>query len=111
MGNYAEYQNPAHNMVLQLLQDGGIIELVLVGILWIRIFRRIWMVRREAWALVALTASMLASTIASAIFYPTLSTGWYLGLYFVAMHLMGSPSMSMEVSSENARNNRSFGKN
>lgn len=88
MGNYVEYRNAAHNMMLKLLQDGGIIELVWIGILWIRIFRRIWAVRREAWTMVALTASMLTSVFTSAIFYPTLATGWYLGLYFVSLHIM-----------------------
>jgi O-antigen ligase len=88
MGNYVEYQNAAHNMVLQFLQDGGTIELVLVGTLWIRIFRRIWMVRREAWAMVALTAGMFTSFFTSTIFYPNLASGWYLGLYFVTMHIM-----------------------
>jgi hypothetical protein len=75
-------------MMLRLLQDGGIIELVLISILWIRIFGRIWAVRREAWVMVALTAGMLTSVFTSAIFYPTLATGWYLGLYFVSLHIM-----------------------
>jgi hypothetical protein len=88
MGNYVEYENAAHNMLLQLLQDGGIIELILISILWIRIFRRIWASRQEAWTLVSLTVAMLTSVFTSAIFYPNLATGWYLGLYFVTMHLV-----------------------
>ncbi len=88
MGNYVEYRNAAHNMFLQFLQDGGIIELVLASILWIRIFRRIWAERREAWAMVALTAGMLTSFFTSAIFYPNLASGWYLGLYFIVIHIM-----------------------
>lgn len=94
IGNYVEFNNSAHNMLLQLLEDGGLIELVLVGVLWARIFGRIWRRRWEAWAMVSLTIGMLTSALTSAIFYPNLSTGWYLGLFFVAMHIVPSVSQS-----------------
>jgi len=87
MGNYVEYQNAAHNMLLKLLQDGGIIEIVVIGGLWLRIFRRIWSHRQKSWSIIALTAAMLTSTLTAAIFYPALSTGWYLGLYFIVLHI------------------------
>lgn len=87
MGNYVEYRNSAHNMFLQFIQDGGILELIVMCVLWTRILSRIWRARREAWILVAVTFSMLTSVFTSAIFYPNLSTGWYLGLYFVIMHI------------------------
>jgi O-antigen ligase len=88
IGNYVEYEAASHNMVLRLIQDGGLIELVLVGFLWIRIFRRVWAARHRAWASVALTAGMLTSALTSEIFYPTLSTGWYLGLYVITLQLL-----------------------
>jgi len=87
IGNYAEYKNAAHSMILQLLQDGGLIMLVIVGWLWCRIFRRIWAAKKRSWQMVALTAGLLSSALTSGIFYPNLATGWYLGFYFVAMHV------------------------
>jgi hypothetical protein len=88
MGNYVEYNNSAHNMFLQYLQDGGIILLICCSALWIRIVYRIWHIRDRAWSLWALTLAMLSSIFTSTIFYPSLSTGWYLGLYFVTMHIL-----------------------
>jgi len=93
LGNYVEYRAASHNMVLRLIQDGGFIELLLVGFLWIRVFRRVWGARREAWPVVALTTALLTSVYTSAIFYPTLATGWYLGLFFVALHVMEQSSL------------------
>jgi hypothetical protein len=86
MGNYAEFRNAAHSMPLQLLQDGGLLHLVGFGILWGRIFFRIWRRRKLAWPLVAVTAALLSSSLTSGVFYPNLATGWYLGLYFVMLH-------------------------
>jgi len=87
IGNYAEHRNPAHSMVLQLLQDGGLIMLMIVSWLWFRIFQRIWAAKKRSWQMVALTAGLLSSALTSGIFYPNLATGWYLGFYFVAMHV------------------------
>jgi len=87
IGNYAEFKNAAHNMVLQLLQDGGMVMLVGVTWIWIRMFRRVWNSRHRSWHLVALTAGLLSSAFTSGIFYPNLATGWYLGFYFVSMHV------------------------
>jgi hypothetical protein len=87
IGNYAEYKNSAHNMVFQLLQDGGFVMLWAVSWLWFRIFRRIWRARQRSWNMVALTAGLLSSALTSGIFYPNLATGWYLGFYFVTMHI------------------------
>ncbi|MBP1695436.1 MAG: hypothetical protein H6Q41_624 [Deltaproteobacteria bacterium] len=87
LGNYVEHRNAAHNMVLQLLQDGGFIFLFLMSLLWVRIFRRVWIIRKDAWAMLALTAGLLSSSLTSGILYPNLATGWYLGLYFVVFHI------------------------
>jgi O-antigen ligase len=90
LGNYTEFKNAAHNMFLQFLQDGGLLELFCFSLLSLRIFRRIWVVRQEAWIFISLSGGMLTSFLTSAIFYPTLSTGWYLGLYFVVLHVLTS---------------------
>ena len=87
IGNYAEFKNAAHNMVLQLLQDGGVVLLVGVTWVWISVFRRVWHARHRSWHLVALTAGLLSSAFTSGIFYPNLASGWYLGFYFVSMHV------------------------
>jgi hypothetical protein len=50
-------------------------------------FRRLWRIRDQAWPLVAATAALLTSLMTSEVFYPTLATGWYLGLYFVSLHI------------------------
>lgn len=88
LGNYTEFKNAAHNMFLQFLQDGGLLELFCFSLLSLRIFRRIWVVRQEAWTFISLSGGMLTSFLTSAIFYPTLGTGWYLGLYFVVLHVL-----------------------
>jgi hypothetical protein len=88
IGNYVEYKNAAHNMPLQFLQDGGLLLLIFCGFLWIRIFSRIWHARHKSWVLLSVTVSMFTSVLTSAIFYPNLATGWYLGFYFVSMHIM-----------------------
>jgi O-antigen ligase/polysaccharide polymerase Wzy-like membrane protein len=88
IGNYVEYDNAAHNMPLQFLQDGGIVLFIYATLLWLRIFSRIWQYRQQSWVIISLTVAMFTSVFTSAIFYPNLATGWYLGLYFVAMHIM-----------------------
>lgn len=90
IGNYAEFGNAAHNMVLQFLQDGGLVFLCLVTALWVRVWRRLWAIRQRAWASVALFIGLLASSMTSGIFYPNLATGWYLGLFFVILHIQAA---------------------
>lgn len=101
VGNYVEFENASHNMFLRLLQDGGLIELIVVGLLWLGIFRRIWSARRTAWTLSALLIGLLSSIFTSDILAPTLATGWYLGLFFVSIHIL---TFSSET--ENSANSR-----
>ena len=88
VGNYVEYRNAAHNMVLGLMQDGGFVALFFVGALWIRLLKRIWRMRGRSWPLVAVTAGLLSSSMTSAILMPNLATGWYLGFFFVCFYIM-----------------------
>lgn len=91
IGNYTEKNNAAHNMFLLFLQEGGFLELVFFGVLWIKIFKRIWVAKKKSWVMVALSGGMLTSIMTSAVFYPTLGTGWYLGLYFISFKVLISP--------------------
>jgi hypothetical protein len=87
VGNYAEHNNAAHSMPLSLLQDGGVILLFLVTFTWLRIFRRVWRTRTPGMVAVALTGAFLASSLTANIFTPNLSSGWYLGMYYVMLHI------------------------
>jgi hypothetical protein len=102
LGNWAEFENAAHNMFLQFLQDGGLFELLCFSLLWLRILRRIWTACQEAWVFIALSAGMLTSFLTSAIFYPTLGTGWYLCLYFIVLHTLSTKPI--EVAAIGRRN-------
>ena len=94
IGNYVEFRNAAHNMILQMMQDGGVIALVVVTSCYAGMFSRLWRYRSIAWPLVATTAGMLTSVMTSAILYPNLATGWYLGLYFVSLHVAVSGNVA-----------------
>jgi len=87
LGNYVEFRNSAHNMFLQMAQDGGLIFVFLISACWIGIFRNVWAHKHRSWAMVALTAGLLSSVMTSGIFYPNLATGWYLGTYFICLHI------------------------
>lgn len=87
MGNFMDYKNNAHNMILLLLQDGGLVFLIAVTAIWVAIFDRLWRMRKRAWPSVALFFGLLSSSMTSAIFYPNLATGWYLGLFFITLHI------------------------
>jgi O-antigen ligase len=87
IGNYVEFRNAAHNMFLQMMQLGGLIAVLIMTTCYVLIFRRLWQHRHVAWPVVATTAGMLSSVLTSAIFYPNLATGWYLGLYFICFHI------------------------
>jgi O-antigen ligase len=87
IGSYVKYGGASHNMILQLLLEGGMVALLLYVICYGAMFRQLWRSRGQAWALVAVTAALLTSLMTSEVFYPTLATGWYLGLYFVSLHI------------------------
>jgi hypothetical protein len=84
-----------HSMLFSLLFSGGVIALLVYAIAYAGIFRWVWRHRHTAWPMVAVTAGMLTSTLTSGIFGASLATGWYLGLYFVCLHIAASsPSAS-----------------
>ena len=87
IGSYVEYGGASHNMFLQLLLEGGLAALLLYIICYGAMFRHLWRIRDRAWAMVAVTAALLTSLMTSEMFYPTLATGWYLGLYFVSLDI------------------------
>ena len=87
IGSYVKYGGASHNMILQLLLEGGMVALLLYIICYGAMFRHLWRIRDQAWAMVAVTAALLTSLMTSEVFYPTLATGWYLGLYFVSLHV------------------------
>jgi hypothetical protein len=87
LGSYVEYGGASHNMILQLLLEGGVIALLLYVTCYGAMFRRLWIIRDRAWPLVAATVALLTSLMTSEVFYPTLATGWYLGLYFVSLQV------------------------
>jgi O-antigen ligase len=87
IGSYVEYGGASHNMVLQLLLEGGLAALLLYIMCYGAMFRHLWRIRDRAWAMVAVTAALLTSLMTSEMFYPTLATGWYLGLYFVSLNI------------------------
>jgi len=87
IGSYVKYGGASHNMILQLLLEGGVVALLLYIICYGAMFRHLWRIREQAWAMVAVTAALLTSLMTSEVFYPTLATGWYLGLYFVSLHI------------------------
>jgi O-antigen ligase len=87
IGSYVEYGGASHNMILQLLLEGGLAALLMYIICYGAMFRHLWRIRDRAWAMVAVTAALLTSLMTSEMFYPTLATGWYLGLYFVSLNI------------------------
>jgi O-antigen ligase len=87
IGSYVEYGGASHNMILQLLLEGGLAALLLYIMCYAAMFRHLWYIRDRAWAMVAVTAALLTSLMTSEMFYPTLATGWYLGLYFVSLNI------------------------
>jgi len=92
LGSYVEYGGASHNMILQLLLEGGVIALLLYITCYGAMLRRLWSIRNRAWPMVAATAALLTSLMTSEVLYPTLATGWYLGLYFVSLQVAaGTP--------------------
>jgi hypothetical protein len=89
-------------MILNLLLEGGVIALLIYIVCYGGIFLHLWRIRGRAWAMVAVTAGMQTSLLTSEIFYPTLSGGWYLGLYFVSLHVSASTSIEPEAETEYA---------
>ena len=87
IGSYVKYGGASHNMILQLLLEGGMVALLLYIVCYGAMFRYLWRIRDQAWAMVAVTAALLTSLMTSEVFYPTLATGWYLGLYFVSLQI------------------------
>jgi O-antigen ligase len=87
IGSYVKYGGASHNMILQLLLEGGVVALLLYIVCYGALFRLLWRIRDRAWAMVAVTAALLTSLMTSEVLYPTLATGWYLGLYFVSLHI------------------------
>jgi len=87
IGSYVKYGGASHNMILQLLLEGGMIALLLYAMCYGAMFRHLWRNRDQAWAMVAVTAALLTSLMTSEVLYPTLATGWYLGLYFVSLQI------------------------
>ena len=91
IGNFAEVSsNDAHNMFLKFIQDGGIVQLIFFSYCWMQIFKLLWSRRTQVWSNVAMSIAMLTSVMTSTIFYPSLASGWFLGAYFVAIHLFFS---------------------
>jgi O-antigen ligase len=89
IGSYVKYGGASHNMILQLLLEGGVVALLLYIICYGAMLRQLWRTRDQTWAMVAVTAALLTSLMTSEVFYPTLATGWYLGLYFVSLQIAG----------------------
>jgi hypothetical protein len=87
IGNYAEFRNAPHSMPLTMLLDGGLIGVTIITFSYGIIFQMLWRQRQQGWALVAVTAGMMTSFFTSAVFLPTLATGWYLGFYYLLTHL------------------------
>ena len=83
-----------HNMVLSLLLSGGMVALLIYVLSYGRIFTSLWRIRYQVWPMVAVTGGMLTSTFTSGIFEASLATGWFLGLYFVCLHIAGCNSIS-----------------
>jgi len=100
IGSYAEYGGGAHNLILTLLLEGGVLALLLYVVCYGGIFLRLWRIRDRAWPLVAVTAGMLTSIMTSETFYPNLATGWGLGLYLVLLRIVPSVPVSCEPYTE-----------